>query len=151
MKDSAPPHVLLQLSALKIFICFKLSLFKSATEELSRLGDLGDMSYQFESFPSIYPSLHGSFVPFSLRVLQAELPSYQGNSSLTIDSLYGLLSLCKEEITKCKEVQEKMSAQDGPISITEVDELMGGALPLPNFLNPLQTEWDPDPALCLSG
>ena len=79
IKSSAQPHVLLQLSELKIFVSFKLRLFKSASEEFSRLGNLDDMQYQFETYPSTYPGLNGSFVPFSLRILKAEIDYHQGS------------------------------------------------------------------------
>ena len=52
--------------------------YKIANEELSALGNLDDPIYHFESYPSIYPDLKGSFVSFSLRLIQAELPSYLG-------------------------------------------------------------------------
>lgn len=148
MKSSAPPHVLLQLSELKIFVSFKLRLFKSASEEFSRLGNLDDMQYQFESYPSTYPGLNGSFVPFSLRILKAEIDYHQGKPSSKVDSLYALLSMCQIEIEKSL---EKEHSNISGLNITEIDELLGGTLPLPNFLNTKKQEWSEDPNLFLAG
>lgn len=137
------PHISLQLSELKIIICFKLRLFKSANEEFARLGDLNDISYQFGSYPSSYDKLSGSFVPFSLRILQAELPSYQGNVTFTIDSLYNLLNMCQDEILNSNELEDK-NLDKLTFKMENVDEILGSRCSLPNYLNPLHNSWDPD-------
>jgi len=93
-----PPHVVLQFKMCRIFAYIKLRLYKNATEELSALGNLDEMTHQYESYPSLYPGLQGSFVPFAFRLLHAELPSYSGNVQQTLDLLYHLLSKCREQV-----------------------------------------------------
>ena len=39
----------------------------------------------------------GTVIPFTLRLLQAELPGYLGNVGLSIDYLYALLNYCRNE------------------------------------------------------
>ena len=65
-----------------------------------------------------------------------------------MDSLYGLLNLCKQEIERGIENQDKIGSG---LQIREIDQLLGGALPLPNFLNPKKQEWCEDAQLFQAG
>jgi hypothetical protein len=127
-KDRAPPHVQLQLSELRIVVACKLWLYKSVAEEMARLGNLNDERYSFETHKSFYPTLRGSFVPFSLRIIQAEVHSFQGNSSLTIDGLFSLLNMCDKAIQSSPEVQESLLPP--PLSMSQVDDLFRGPISL---------------------
>jgi hypothetical protein len=69
----------------------KLRLYKNATEELTTLGNLDEPNYLFETYPELYPSLKGCFIPFSLRILQAELPAYQGRYFSDIFKIFCIL------------------------------------------------------------
>ena len=70
-----------------------------------------------------------------------------GKPSSKVDSLYALLSMCQIEIEKS--LEEEHSNISG-LNITEIDELLGGTLPLPNFLNTKKQEWNEDPKLFLT-
>eukprot|EP01102_Stenamoeba_stenopodia_P012210 TRINITY_DN3825_c0_g1_i1.p1 TRINITY_DN3825_c0_g1~~TRINITY_DN3825_c0_g1_i1.p1 ORF type:complete len:509 (-),score=78.33 TRINITY_DN3825_c0_g1_i1:192-1718(-) len=98
--DKLLPHERLQLSLCKILTLIKLRLYKNATDELEALGNLDDPHYSFEHFPDHYPGKLGSFMPFSMRVFQAELPALAGNVNLSMDLLHNLLLFCRKEIEK---------------------------------------------------
>jgi trafficking protein particle complex subunit 12 len=92
---SHPPHLHLLRSTLSALSLFKLRRYPDLSRLLSTLSPLDSPQYHFQSYPSIYPSLSGSFVPFSLRVLHALLPHRLGDRPQTLDRLYNLLSLCR--------------------------------------------------------
>ncbi|KAF3337708.1 trafficking protein particle complex subunit 12 [Carex littledalei] len=92
---SHPPHLHLLHSTLSALSLFKLRRYPDLSRLLSTLSPLDSPQYHFQSYPSIYPSLSGSFVPFSLRILHALLPHRLGDRPQTLDRLYDLLSLCR--------------------------------------------------------
>ncbi|KAJ4790298.1 Trafficking protein particle complex subunit 12 [Rhynchospora pubera] len=92
---SHPPHLHLLHSTLSALSLFKLRRYPDLSRLLSTLSPLDSPQYHFQSYPSTYPHLSGSFVPFSLRILHALLPHRLGDRPQTLDRLYDLLCLCR--------------------------------------------------------
>lgn len=53
------------------------------------------ISYDFHKYVSVLHGL-GSMVPFSMRVLHAELPQYLQKPQETLDRLHGIKSVCQK-------------------------------------------------------
>lgn len=96
----------------RIALLVKLHLYSVAQTELDSFGDFDRPDLYFDFHADIYPEhqgfsccqisillLHcllwifvgGSLVPFSLRLLYAELPQYLGSYNESLDKLYKLL------------------------------------------------------------
>ncbi|KAJ3675202.1 hypothetical protein LUZ60_004244 [Juncus effusus] len=92
---SPAPHLHLLHCTLSALSLFKLRRYPDLSNLLSTLSPLDSPQYLFQSYPSLYPSLAGSFLPFTLRVLYALLPHRLGDRPQTLDRLYNLLALCR--------------------------------------------------------
>lgn len=69
-------------------------MFSTAEVELEAFGSFNQPDQFYEFYPDTYPGRKGSMVPFSLRILQAELPQYMGRPKDALDNLYELLRTC---------------------------------------------------------
>ncbi|XP_072970838.1 uncharacterized protein [Typha angustifolia] len=102
--SSLSPHRRLLYSALSVLSLFKLRRFSDASRELDSLLDADSAAgfdsplFRFESYPEFYPSRSGSFVPFALRFIHAELPERLGDRAKTLDRLYSLLDLVRSKM-----------------------------------------------------
>lgn len=95
-----PPHFALQLHLCRMLSHSQLRMFKAAVDECAALGDLDDVRYSYEAHSGVYPAgLKGSMVPFSMRILKAQLP-YFLRSDLSLDPLYSLLAQCRQEVQR---------------------------------------------------
>jgi len=83
---------LLQIWFVRIALLFKLKSFSNAEAELKAFEDFEKPDLFYEYYPKVYPGMKGSLVPFSLRVIHAELPQHNGRPQETLDRLYRLLS-----------------------------------------------------------
>ncbi|KAK6924118.1 hypothetical protein RJ641_010318 [Dillenia turbinata] len=92
------PHEHLTYATFNILALSKLRRFSEAASELSSLDDLNSSIYHFETYPQHYPNRTGSFVPFSLRFLHADIPSKLGNRNETLDRLYLLLDFVRTKL-----------------------------------------------------
>jgi tetratricopeptide (TPR) repeat protein len=84
----------------------KLRQFQIALHEFSDIGNFEDTKYRYESYPDLYPNRRGSFVPFSLRLIHAEIVSLT-NKERSLDPLYNLLALCQQRM---RELQNKFDS-----------------------------------------
>jgi hypothetical protein len=88
-------HKTMQVWMCRIALLVKLRLYSTAQEELEAFGDFDRPDLYFDYHADIYPEHKGSLVPFSLRLLHAELPQYSGRHHVSLDKLYNLLHICK--------------------------------------------------------
>jgi hypothetical protein len=116
------PHDKLQLKLCRIYAQVKMRMYKTAMDELETIGDFDGKENCFESYSDLYPNMRGistipkrtngegSMVPFTLRVIKAELPFFLKNASGTpgLDQLYELLDLCRKEISILKSNEKKL-------------------------------------------
>ncbi|XP_030627870.1 trafficking protein particle complex subunit 12 [Chanos chanos] len=86
----------LQLWFVRLALLTKLSLFQNAEQEFEPFGNLDQPDLYYEYYPTIYPGRRGSMVPFSMRVLYAELPQYLMKPQDSLDRLHSLRTVCQK-------------------------------------------------------
>jgi trafficking protein particle complex subunit 12 len=132
MKEcEAAPHAAMQFRLCKIIALVKLRLYKSAQEDLDSLGDLDSSQCTFDANAAIYGSggasltaeLRGSFVPFSLRLIKAELPSFFGNVAHSIDALYALLELVRRRVDEARAAEQLDADESASGALRPLDSL----------------------------
>ena len=67
-------------------------MFSAAESELDFFGEFEKADLCFEYYPHLYRGKSGSIVPFCLRLLWAEMPSYCGKYNESLDRLSRLQS-----------------------------------------------------------
>ncbi|KAF7651871.1 hypothetical protein LDENG_00104290, partial [Lucifuga dentata] len=84
----------LQLWFVRLALLTKLSLFQNAELEFEPFGNLDQPDLCYEYYPTVYPGRRGSMVPFSMRLLYAELPQYLSKPQEALDRLHNLKTVC---------------------------------------------------------
>ncbi|XP_042356318.1 trafficking protein particle complex subunit 12 [Plectropomus leopardus] len=106
----------LQLWFVRLALLTKLNLFQNAELEFEPLGNLDQPDLFYEYYPAVYPGRRGSMVPFSMRLLHAELPQYLAKPQEALDRLHNLKTVCLAIL----ENLEKGLAEDGSmITLTQ--------------------------------
>ncbi|XP_068136449.1 trafficking protein particle complex subunit 12 isoform X2 [Hyperolius riggenbachi] len=99
----------LQLWFLRLSLSVKLGLFQNAEMEFEAFKNLDQPDLYYEYYPHVYPGRRGSMVPFSMRILHAELRQYLGFPLETLDRLHNMKIIC----LKILDNLEKGFAEDG--------------------------------------
>ncbi|XP_054847740.1 trafficking protein particle complex subunit 12 [Eublepharis macularius] len=102
----------LQLWFVRLALLMKLGLFQNAEMEFEPFGNLDQPDLYYEYYPHVYPGRKGSMVPFSMRVLHAELQQYLGNPQESLDRLHNMETIC----TKILDNLEHGLAEDGSMT-----------------------------------
>ncbi|KAM6279997.1 trafficking protein particle complex subunit 12 isoform 2-T2 [Porphyrio hochstetteri] len=102
----------LQLWFVRLALLVKLNLFQNAEMEFEPFGNLDQPDLYYEYYPHVYPGRKGSMVPFSMRILHAELPQYLGNPQESLDRLHSMKIIC----AKILENLEQGLAEDGSMT-----------------------------------
>ncbi|NXO00660.1 TPC12 protein, partial [Rhinopomastus cyanomelas] len=102
----------LQLWFVRLALLVKLDLFHNAEMEFEPFGNLDQPDLYYEYYPHVYPGRKGSMVPFSMRILHAELPQYLGNPQESLNRLHSMKIIC----TKILENLEQGLAEDGSMT-----------------------------------
>ncbi|XP_066496400.1 trafficking protein particle complex subunit 12 [Tiliqua scincoides] len=102
----------LQLWFVRLALLVKLGLFQSAEMEFEPFGNLDQSDLYYEYYPHLYPGRKGSMVPFSMRILHAELQQYLGNPQESLDRLHSMKTIC----TKILDNLELGLAEDGSMT-----------------------------------
>ncbi|XP_060919538.1 trafficking protein particle complex subunit 12 [Labrus mixtus] len=106
----------LQLWFVRLALLTKLNLHQNAELEIEPFGNLDQPDLYYEYYPTIYPGRRGSMVPFSMRLLHAELPQYLAKPQEALDRLHTLKTGCLTIL----ENLEKGLAEDGSmITLTQ--------------------------------
>uniref|UniRef100_A0A7M4EP84 Trafficking protein particle complex subunit 12 n=1 Tax=Crocodylus porosus TaxID=8502 RepID=A0A7M4EP84_CROPO len=87
----------LQLWFVRLALLVKLNLFQNAEMEFEPFGNLDQPDLYYEYYPHVYPGRKGSMVPFSMRILHAELPQYLGNPQESLDRLHSMKTICTKD------------------------------------------------------
>jgi hypothetical protein len=142
----------LQLQLCVVISCVKLRRFADALQAIEQIGDLDAPAMLYQSHPTHYDikgMMHsavrshlsqiacqpcgvlaiGSMVPFSLRLLHAELPSLSGNSAASLDLLFALLARCKNQVYECEANATPATPKASAPVVVDLSEL---AVSLPN-------------------
>ncbi|XP_063771548.1 trafficking protein particle complex subunit 12 isoform X2 [Pseudophryne corroboree] len=99
----------LQLWFLRLSLLVKLGLFQNAELEFEPFRNLDQPDLYYEYYPHVYPGRRGSMVPFSMRILHAELRQYLGSPQESLDRLHSMKTIC----LKILDNLEKGFAEDG--------------------------------------
>ncbi|XP_062252783.1 trafficking protein particle complex subunit 12 [Platichthys flesus] len=99
----------LQLWFVRLALLIKLNLFQNAELEFEPFGNLDHPDLYYEYYPTVYPGRRGSMLPFSMRLLHAELPQYLAKPQEALDRLHTLKTVCLAIV----ENLEKGLAEDG--------------------------------------
>ncbi|XP_007946317.1 trafficking protein particle complex subunit 12 [Orycteropus afer afer] len=102
----------LQLWFVRLALLVKLGLFQNAEMEFEPFGNLDQPDLYYEYYPHVYPGRRGSMVPFSMRILYAELQQYLGNPQESLDRLHRMKTICSKILTNL----EQGLAEDGSMS-----------------------------------
>ncbi|KAI5618831.1 trafficking protein particle complex subunit 12 isoform X1 [Silurus asotus] len=93
----------LQLWFVRLALLVKLNLFQNAELEFEPFGHLDQPDLYYEYYPTAYPGRRGSMVPFSMRVLHAELPQYLNKPQESLDRLHSMKSICQKILANLEE------------------------------------------------
>ncbi|KAF8561628.1 hypothetical protein P879_09161 [Paragonimus westermani] len=85
--------------------------FELAERELSSFQSLDSPNVYFEHAPELYPDRYGSIIPFSLRLLHAELPFHLNRTEESLNRLYYMLAV----IARIRTNLEKGYTEDGSV------------------------------------
>ncbi|KAM3955835.1 trafficking protein particle complex subunit 12 [Aphomia sociella] len=104
----------LQLWLTRFAVMLRIKLHEPLLKEAEPFGDFNkpDMFYQF--YPDTYESRTGSLVPFSLRLLIAELPGHVGKPEEAVDRLYAMLDIIQKMLSNLRDGK----TEDGTGTIT---------------------------------
>lgn len=102
----------LQLWFVRLALLVKLGLFQNAEMEFEPFGNLDQPDLYYEYYPHVYPGRRGSMVPFSMRILHAELQQYLGNPQESLDRLHRVKTVCSKILANL----EQGFAEDGGLS-----------------------------------
>jgi len=86
-------HTLTSLNIwwVRMALLVKLRQYSVAEAEAVSFGDLTNPDLYFQYYPELYPGKKGSLVPWSFRLLLAELPHYNGHQVTAMNKLFSLL------------------------------------------------------------
>ncbi|XP_074641516.1 trafficking protein particle complex subunit 12-like [Tubulanus polymorphus] len=101
----------LQLWFTRIALLVKLKQYTHAEAETQAFGNFDKPDLYYEFYPDQYPGRKGCMVPFSFRVLHAELPHFHGKSQDTLDRLYYVYTIVKKILSNL----ENGFAEDGSV------------------------------------
>ncbi|KAL1258404.1 hypothetical protein QQF64_011648, partial [Cirrhinus molitorella] len=110
----------LQLWFVRLALLVKLNLFQNAELEFEPFGNLDHPNLYYEYYPTVYPGRRGSMVPFSMRVLHAELPQYLQKPQETLDRLHRIKSVCQKILSN---LQEGLAEDGSMMNLTQDNRL----------------------------
>jgi tetratricopeptide (TPR) repeat protein len=107
----------LQLWWVRLALLVKLRQFSVAEAEAAAFGDLDSPDLFYQYYPELYPNRRGSIVPWSLRLLLAELPMYNNRQVPAMNKLFQLMRTVRKMIDNL----EKGLQPDGDVDL-ETDD-----------------------------
>ncbi|OWR53560.1 trafficking protein particle complex subunit 12 [Danaus plexippus] len=92
----------LQLWLTRFAVMCRIKLYEPLLKEAEPFGDFTKPDMFYEFYPEAYENRTGSLVPFSLRLLVAELPGHVGKPEEAMDRLYAMLDVIEQMISNLK-------------------------------------------------
>ncbi|KAL0279564.1 UNVERIFIED_CONTAM: hypothetical protein PYX00_001094 [Menopon gallinae] len=86
----------IQLWFTRLALLVKLKSFSLAYDESEPFGDLEKPDMFFQFYPKLYEGRTGSIVPFSLRLLVAQMPAYIDKHQLALTRLHAVLATVRK-------------------------------------------------------
>ncbi|XP_026728510.1 trafficking protein particle complex subunit 12 [Trichoplusia ni] len=108
----------LQLWLTRFAVMLRIRLHDPLLKEAEPFGDFSKPDMFYEFYPDTYESRSGSLVPFSLRLLVAELPAHIGKPDEAVDRLYAMLDTIQTMLSNLRDG----NTEDGSAPITEQDK-----------------------------
>ncbi|RXM31039.1 hypothetical protein EOD39_7324 [Acipenser ruthenus] len=106
----------LQMWFVRLALLTKLSLFQNAEQEFEPFGNLDQPDLYYEYYPNVYAGRRGSMVPFSMRILHAELPQYLGKAQDSLDRLHSMKMIALKILDN---LENELSEDGSMINITQ--------------------------------
>ncbi|XP_012922344.1 trafficking protein particle complex subunit 12 isoform X2 [Heterocephalus glaber] len=103
----------LQLWFVRLALLVKLGLFQNAEMEFEPFGNLDQPDLYYEYYPHVYPGRRGSMVPFSMRILHAELQQYLGSPQESLDRLHRVKTVCSQGTRPAAATPQQSSCRHG--------------------------------------
>lgn len=103
----------LQLWFLRMALMVRLQKYSFAEVEIESFGDLDRPDLYYEFYPDVYKGRKGSMVPFSFRLLHAELPQYTGKPNESVNRLHSMCAI----VTKILQNLAEGRAEDGSMVV----------------------------------
>eukprot|EP00035_Acanthoeca_spectabilis_P001032 m.77128 g.77128 ORF g.77128 m.77128 type:complete len:408 (-) comp10584_c0_seq1:2237-3460(-) len=98
--DVQHTELTLQMWLYRAIALWKLGQYTAAMSELNSFGSFDQVDLLFESYPDVHHGKKGSMVPFSLRLIRAELPSRLGKHDGSLVQLHLLKHACQTAIAR---------------------------------------------------
>ncbi|KAH8874346.1 Trafficking protein particle complex subunit 12 isoform 3 [Schistosoma japonicum] len=92
-----------QIWLCRLVLLVRTRNYELAEREFSTFQDMEAPNFYFEYDPKTYPGRTGSIIPFSLRLLHAELPFHSNRANEALDRLYYLLAVINRIISNLKQ------------------------------------------------
>ncbi|KAJ2941227.1 hypothetical protein O0L34_g3422 [Tuta absoluta] len=108
----------LQLWLTRFAVMSRIKLHEPLLQEADAFGDFSKPDMFYEFYPETYEGRKGSLVPFSLRLLVAELPGHVGKPEDAVDRLYAMLDIVHTMLNNLREGK----SEDGSETITPADK-----------------------------
>ncbi|XP_035212657.1 trafficking protein particle complex subunit 12-like [Stegodyphus dumicola] len=115
-KPSKHTPYTLRLWYTRLALMVKLRKFSYAEVESAAFGDLDKPDLYYEYYPDLFKGKRGTMVPFSFRILLAELPQYQGNHQIALDNMHRILNVIQKML---KNVQSGCAEDGSMIKLPE--------------------------------
>ncbi|CAB3229386.1 unnamed protein product [Arctia plantaginis] len=109
----------LQLWLTRFAVMSRIKLYDTLVKEAEPFGDLNKPDMFYEFYPETYENRSGSLVPFSLRLLVAELPQHVGKPEEALDRLYAIFGAVQTMLANLREGK----TEDGTSTVTEQDKV----------------------------
>ncbi|XP_038057773.1 trafficking protein particle complex subunit 12-like [Patiria miniata] len=106
----------LQIWLTRLALLIKLQQYSMVEVECEAFGNLDRPDLYFEYYPDLYPGRQGTMVPFSFRVLHAELPIYLAKYQDALNRLYHILDIVNQILFN---LESGMSEYGKEIELTE--------------------------------
>lgn len=74
----------------------RLRQYNTEEVEIESFIDMDQPDLYYDYYPDAYKGRRGSMVPFSFRMLHAELPQYVGKPQDSLDRLYAMHAVVKK-------------------------------------------------------
>ncbi|XP_049879965.1 trafficking protein particle complex subunit 12 [Pectinophora gossypiella] len=108
----------LQLWLTRFAVMLRIRLHEPLLQEAEAFGDFSKPDMFYEFYPDSFENRTGSLVPFSLRLLVAELPGHVGKPEEAIDRLYAMLDIIHKMLKNLREGK----TEDGSGTVSEQDK-----------------------------
>ncbi|XP_071835646.1 trafficking protein particle complex subunit 12-like isoform X2 [Apostichopus japonicus] len=103
----------IQIWFTRLALLVKLRQFSTAELESQPFRDFDKPDLYYQYYPALYPGRKGSMVPFSFRVLVAEIPQFVSQHQQSMTRLYALLATCQKIVSNLSQGLDEYGEKSG--------------------------------------